>query len=323
MSVIAPVRNKRSQTSRNGAVEVTVILGGSSHERAVSLRSGRAIYEALKRKGLSVNCVDARNGYRQTLRKTRPMAAFIALHGTGGEDGAIQRVLDRMGVPYVGSSPASSLIAFDKLRSKKLFDAQGIPTPTWTLLTRRNWQKESERFTPPVFLKPLRDGSSIGVILAETRQALKKGIAKSFTQYSSVLLEQKIEGREFTVGILGGKALPVIELRPKRKFYDYKAKYTKGLTNYLVPAPIDSHFAGQLQRLAEKVHQTIGLRDFSRVDIMADAENRPYVLEANSIPGFTETSLLPKAAQAVGIDFDHLCLELLELACHRIGKGKQ
>ncbi len=296
-------------------------MGGASSEREVSLRSGQAVCGAFKRLGLDVHGVDARNGFRKQLSSTKPRMVFIALHGRGGEDGAVQKVLEELDIPYIGSTPRASLQAFDKLKSKKIFDLHNIPTPPWICLTRKNWEANWKKLSPPVFLKPVREGSSIGIILAKTERDYEAGLEVSLKQYSSVLVERKITGREFTVGILGEKALPVLELKTKREFYDYEAKYTKGLTEYFVPASIGEDLSNTLRTLAEKVHKELGLRDFSRVDIMMDSAGRPYVLEANSIPGFTETSLLPKAAKAAGIDFDHLCLELVELASRRLKVG--
>ena len=304
----------------NSSERICVLFGGSSDERSISIRSGTAILEALKRKGLSVEGIDARNGFQKELKLKKPDLAFIALHGKGGEDGFVQRVLQNLRIPFVGSASRASLCAFDKSRSKKIFREHHIPTPSWILLHRRNWKKNLGGVKLPAVIKPLRNGSSIGVVMVHTQTQLKSALQKSFLRYDKILVEEKIEGSEFTVGILGEQALPVIELRPKRAFYDFKAKYTKGLTEYLVPAPIDKTLAKKLQQMAKKTHHVLGLRDFSRVDFMVNHKNQPYVLEANSIPGFTETSLLPKAAQAVGIDFDELCVKLLNLARKRVQK---
>lgn len=297
-----------------GIKRVCVLMGGESDERNISLRSGRAVVQALRRQGLNVTPVDARNGFKRRLERSRPDVVFIALHGKGGEDGVVQRELDRLGFSYVGSSATGSLNAFDKWKAKKLFLRNRIPTPEARFLTKRNWKKMQLHVLLPAVIKPTMNGSSIGVIMAETRAELRKAIEKSVQCYGEVLAERRIEGREFTVGILDGKALPVVELRPKRCFYDYKAKYTKGLTDYLVPAPIGEDLSLRLQKLAERVHQVLGLKHFCRVDVMVDCDEKPYVLEANTIPGFTNTSLLPKAAFAAGINFEELCFRLIELA---------
>jgi len=301
--------------------QICVLFGGSSHEREISIRSGTAVADALTRCGFEVSQLDARNGWREKLKQKKPDAVFVALHGSGGEDGEVQKTLDNLGIPYVGSGPAASLDAFDKLRSKKIFEKESIPTPPWILMTQKNWKKKITELAIPLFIKPVADGSSIGVELIESTEELEPIIQKSIDEYQAVIAERAIQGREFTVGIIGDQALPVLEVRPKRRFYDYTAKYTKGLTDYLVPAPIDENLAMQLQALALKTHAALGLRDFSRVDLIVDLAGNAYVLEANSIPGFTETSLLPKAAQAVGIGFDELCAKLVDLTYQRsVGK---
>ncbi len=294
--------------------QVGVFLGGRSHERPISLKSGKAVYEALKKAGLDAVMIDTANGFRSKIRRKPIDFAFLALHGTGGEDGTIQKVLKRNQIPYVGSDPRASALAFDKSQAKRLFVHFKIPTPPSDVLTRRNWRQKLEKWTPPYVIKPVSEGSSIGVFFVDRKEGKDKKIQASLKQYPRLLIEKKIEGREFTVGILGDKALPVIELKPKRKFYDYKAKYTKGLTEYLVPAPISQDLTSRLQSIALKAHRALGLRDLSRVDFKVDLSNHPFVLEVNSIPGFTETSLLPKAARQIGLDFTQLCLKLLNMA---------
>lgn len=300
---------------------VGIFLGGKSHERPVSLRSGKAVYQALKNAGLDVVMIDTANGFRSKIKQEPINLAFLALHGVGGEDGAIQKVLIRERIPYVGSNPKASALAFDKARAKSLFRRFGIPTPPYDVVDRKNWRQKIRKWSPPYVVKPVNEGSSIGIFFVEGKSNAAKKIQSSLRCYPRLLIEKKIEGREFTVGILGNEALPVIELRPKRKFYDYKAKYTKGLTDYLVPAPIDPELAGRLQSIAIRVHQLLGLRDLSRVDFKVDLKGNPFVLEINSIPGFTETSLLPKAAKQMGLDFTALCFRLLQMAQVRQGRG--
>ena len=292
---------------------VGVFFGGKSHERVISIRSGMAVYQALKNEGLDVIAIDTANGFRSKLKQKPIDRAFLALHGTGGEDGTIQKILNRFKIPYVGSGPKASSLAFDKIRAKQIFLRRGIPTPLHAVVTSKNWKRVLQDWRTPYVVKPVQEGSSIGIFFVEGKQSPDKRVRGALKQYSQLLIEKKIEGREFTVGILGKQALPVIELRPKRKFYDYKAKYTKGLTEYLVPAPISKKFAKQLQVLALKAHSALGLRDLSRVDFKVDYQDNPYVLEVNSIPGFTETSLLPKAASKAGLDFSQLCLRLLKM----------
>ena len=307
------------QESKLANLRVGVFAGGASSERSVSLRSGRAVLEALSRSGASVISIDPRNPrkVRQSLSKIN--LAFLALHGKGGEDGTIQAELDQAGIPYVGSDAQGSRLAFNKVEAKKLFERSGIPTPEWRTVDKRTW-RELENFPTPFFMKPVANGSSIGVFLVEDFAPAAEKIMQGLNRYGTLLVERKIEGREFTVGILGKRALPVIELKPKRKFYDYRAKYTPGMTEYLVPAPIPLAWKRRFQEVAVRVHEVLGLRDFSRVDLVADSEGQPFVLEANTIPGFTELSLLPKAAREAGISFEELCLKLVEMAWRRNGK---
>lgn len=297
--------------------KIGVLLGGSSRERAISLRSGRAVYEALKQAGLHVVLIDTANGSLSGLKRAAIDLAFVALHGVGGEDGTIQKILNSKRIPYVGSGPKASALAFDKARAKEMFLRVGIPTPSFEVLTLRDWRKKLQKWNLPYVIKPVCEGSSIGVFFAEKSRAIGIRIRSLFRRYQRLLVEEKIGGREFTVGILGTTPLPVIELKPKRPFYDYKAKYTKGLTEYLIPAPISQAFTTELQSMAVRAHEALGLRDMSRVDFKVDPSGQPFVLEVNSIPGFSETSLLPKAAQCAGFDFTQLCLRLLELARER------
>ncbi len=307
--------NLKSGSSKN--LKIGVLLGGRSSERKISLRSGRAVHQALKRLGFSVQKVDPAHPDRMKKALKRIDLAFIALHGQGGEDGVIQGQLDKARIPYVGSNAKGSRSAFDKAIAKKIFLRVGIPTPAFVLVNRKNWRKKLAFFPAPFFVKPLRDGSSVGVFPVEDLAKSAETIRQALAKYGQLLVEEKIIGREFTVGILGRNPLPVIELVPKREFYDYRAKYTKGMTQYLVPAPISKRLAARLQSVALKVHHRLGLRDMSRVDMMVDDADRPFVLEANSIPGFTELSLLPKAARAKGLSFEALCGRLISFANQR------
>lgn len=302
---------------KNSPLRVSVLCGGDSSERKISLRSGKAVYAALKRAGYKTRRVDPRDWSktRRALRLTD--VAFIALHGRGGEDGIIQKKLEKEGVPYIGSDAASSFRAFDKAVAKAIFHKEGIPTPPGLAAPTAGWEKKIQSLKLPLFVKPSQEGSSIGVYEIEDFSHAAEKIKSSLKAFGSVLVEEKIEGREFTVGVLGNQALPVVEMRPKRSFYDFRAKYTKGMTEYEVPARIPAKLAKKMQTLALKVHRALGLRDFSRVDFMADRQGRPYVLEANSIPGFTELSLLPKAAKVAGISFEELCSILVKFACQR------
>lgn len=309
---------KQMNLDPSGFGTVGVFLGGRSRERAISLRSGRAVCAALNTSGVKAVPLDPAKGLAVQLRRFPIDLAFIALHGRGGEDGEIQSVLESRGIAFVGSDSEAGELAFDKVRAKSAFESFGIPTPSHSVLNGRNWDEVLQKWRPPFVVKPVDEGSSIGVAMIEQWTRSNRGKIKRYlARYGELLVEQKIEGREFTVGILGHEALPVIELKPKRAFYDYRAKYTKGLTDYLVPAPISASLTRTLQALALKAHHALGLRDLSRVDILVDRQSNPFVLEANSIPGFTETSLLPKAARCAGLGFEDLCLKLLTFAAER------
>lgn len=304
----------------NGYGRIGVLMGGNSSERSISLRSGEAVITALRQKSLQIVPLDVQGSKAEMLNKIREAeiaVAFIALHGRGGEDGFIQRLLQELAIPYIGTSPEGSERAFNKLESKKVFESAGIPTPKYVLIDKKNWAGQMKEFPFPVFVKPLDEGSSIGVKKIGSFERMKGMIPELFRDYENLLAEEAILGRELTVGLLGDRALPVIELKPKREFYDYTAKYTKGMTEYLIPAPISANTAANLQEISVRAFRQLGLRDFSRVDFMMDAKEQPYVLEVNTIPGFTETSLLPKAARAAGIEFGDLCLTLLQFAKER------
>lgn len=306
---------KASGSSRKSALSpspsVGVLLGGTSPERKISLKSGRAVAKALREAGFRVRSIDPGRVSRRGILAKPFDVAFIALHGSGGEDGTIQKWLDQKKVPYTGSNERGCRLSFDKILSKRVFVREGIPTPEFVTAGIKDWEKKLSGFPVPFFVKPPCDGSSIGVYRVDCFETSRKKIAESVRRYRMLLVEKAVTGREFTVGVFGGQALPVIELRPKSAFYDFKSKYTKGMTDYLVPAPITAGLAKRLQRLGLAVHKALGLRDYSRVDIMVDSRGRPYVLEANSIPGFTAFSLLPKAARHAGIEFDELCSRLV------------
>jgi D-alanine-D-alanine ligase len=304
-------------------LKIGVLAGGTSSERKISLRSGRAVNQALKRSGFRTSFIDPRNARKALKALGAVDLAFIALHGHGGEDGAIQSLLDRRSIPYIGSDAVSSRRAFDKAASKRVFQKKGIPTAPFVIVNARNFKKKLRSFPQPFFIKPVREGSSIGAFAVEDFAKMAEKIRQTAVRYGDLMAEKKLDGREFTVGVFGGEALPVVEMKPKREFYDYRAKYTKGMTDYKVPARIPAVLKTKMQKIALRVHKVLGLRDFSRVDIMTDRQGRPYVLEANSIPGFTELSLLPKAAKAAGHSFEDVCAQLVAWAYERGIKNGQ
>lgn len=312
------VSNPKSGSLKS--LRIGVLLGGDSAERKISLKSGRAVRKALEEMGYETRAIDPSR--RADLLSTDVIdVAFVALHGRGGEDGVLQAILDQKKIPYTGSGPRGCRLSFDKVKAKAILRKKGIPTADYAVIDGRNWMARLKRLGEPIFIKPVDDGSSIGVFAVDDLQKSANMIKTALRKYGRLLAERKISGREFTVAVLDGKALPVIELRPERSFYDYKAKYTKGLCNYLVPAPIDPKLAKRMQAIALDVHRALELEDVSRVDIMTDERGDPYVLEANAIPGLTEMSLLPKAARQSGISFGRLCEMLLEKAYSRKKKA--
>ncbi|MGD0060539.1 MAG: D-alanine--D-alanine ligase [Verrucomicrobiia bacterium] len=301
-------------------LKIAVLMGGPSAEREVSLRSGTAVANALTVTGAKVVPMDI-----QDATFTIPAdvdVAFLVLHGTFGEDGALQRILEGRGIAYTGSGPAASALAFDKVAAKQSFLDAGIPTPAYEAFENAQpIRPRLARLGFPVVVKPSRQGSSVGISIVHQEAGLLEAYQVAGRYDSRLLVEQFIAGRELTVGILDGRALPVVEIRPKHDFFTYEAKYTKGETDYLVPAAVDKNVEYQAKTLALRAHDCLGCRDYSRVDLMLSQNGELFVLEVNTIPGFTETSLLPKAARASGIEFPDLCARLVQLALARSGRN--
>jgi len=298
-------------------ITVGVLLGGTSSERKISLRSGKAVLKAFKAAGVRAIAIDPAQESRFDKQLEKIDVAFLALHGAGGEDGTLQKRLEKKRMPYTGSGPQASLDAFDKVRAKKLFIKAGVPTPAYCVVQAKDWKAKLNRLGLPAFAKPIADGSSVGAFPIDSLTKVARCMTQELKRFKKLLVEHKVQGREFTVGVVGAKALPVIEMVPGREFFDYKAKYTPGITRYDVPARIPPKLAGQLQKVALRAHHALKLRDLSRVDLMLDEAGRILVLEANSIPGMTEMSLLPKAARAAGIPFEELCVRLTQMALKR------
>jgi D-alanine-D-alanine ligase len=243
--------------------------------------------------------------------------AFLALHGTYGEDGTVQRQLEELGVAYTGCDPEASRVAFDKVLTKECCLAVGVPTARYTVLNSPNLPWPSG-WQPPVVLKPVRQGSSVGLQFVDQVEGWGRALTDAFRYDSEVLMEEKILGRETTVAVLDGQALPVVEIRPKQGAYDYTNKYTPGRTEYLCPAPFDPVVTERIQAAALGAFKAVGGRDYARVDVMVQASGAPFVLEVNTLPGMTETSLLPKAAAAAGLSYAQLCQRMVDLALRRI-----
>jgi D-alanine-D-alanine ligase len=302
--------------------KVGVLAGGPSSEREISLRSGKAVYNALTQEGIDAVLLDVSGDVREKVRDNKVDVAFIALHGQFGEDGTVQKMLEDMRVPYTGSDAKASKLALDKIESKAAFIRSGIKVPEYVAFDKGGHRiEDAYKLGLPVVVKPYLEGSSIGLSVVRDRDVLSSAVSKAFEYGSRVLVEEYINGRELTVGILGDKPLPVIEIVTKEKVYDYKAKYTDPETRYLVLAPIDVIISRNAQELGLRTHRSLGCRCFSRIDMMLDPSGDLFVLEANTIPGMTERSLLPKAAQAAGLSFGALCVTLVEDALARWSDG--
>ena len=287
--------------------KVAVLMGGPSAERAVSLRSGAAVARGLREAGYSVDEVDPQDGALQFASDIE--AVFVALHGAYGEDGVVQEKLRALNMPYTGSGAEASRKAFDKLLSKGVFVAAKIPTPDYEVVTG----PAAHRLPLPVVVKPACQGSSIGLHCVRVEADWNAALCDAL-QHGTALVERYVSGRELTVGLLGEAALPVVEVRAPDGWYDYGAKYTAGRTEYVVPAPLLPEQTKRCQDLARRVFQALGCCDLGRVDMRLTPEGKLFVLEMNTIPGFTETSLLPKAAAATGIGFAALCDRIMRRA---------
>lgn len=307
---------------------IGVLMGGYSSEREISLKSGTAVAESLKRQGGEVVSIDItvkdKEKITSLVRSYDLDVAFIALHGRLGEDGTIQAILEEIGVPYTGSGVEASRLALDKVLAQDLFQKSGIQVPARISLYKQEAAHHAGLVQSidfyPVVVKPAREGSSIGITLVRAPGALAEALNKAWKYDDKVLIEQYIQGKELTVGILGDEALAPIEIRPKAEFFDFKAKYSSGATEYIVPAHLPQEVADNIRQTALAAHRALGCADLSRVDFILSENGAYYVLEVNTIPGFTSTSLLPKAARVMGIDFDRLCLHLAGLA---YGKKKK
>lgn len=289
---------------------VAVVMGGWSAEREVSLVSGAAVAKALRECGYRVSEIDVDRNVAQRLAELRPDVVFNALHGRFGEDGTIQGMLEMMGIPYTHSGVLASAVAMDKPAAKLLFAAAGIPCAEGVVTTRRALL-QAEPMARPYVVKPLNEGSSVGVHIVRHGDNWTAGEAADLD--AGVLVERYIPGREIQVAVMGDKALGAIEIRPKRDFYDYAAKYTEGLADHLMPAPIDPDAYAQVLDYAERAHKALGCRGVTRSDFRYDeAEGRFYILEINTQPGMTPLSLVPEIAAHQGVTFAELVTWLVE-----------
>lgn len=312
--------------------KIAVLMGGRSLEREVSLKSGERVCQALEERGYRVLPLDVTSDLVTTLRSERPDAVYIALHGKYGEDGTVQELLEFLGIPYTGPGVVASALAWDKSLSKRLFVAEGIPTPPWVTFTVDAF-KEAGAATAldlvpdavggfPVAVKPAEQGSALGLSRVEDAAALPEALLSALSYADSAIVEKWIDGTELAVSVLEGpeglRVLPPVEMVPKSGLFDFNAMYTAGETDYYVPARLEPATLRVVEELAARVHDLLGCRQLSRVDMVVAPDGTPYVLEVNTSPGMTETSLLPMAADAVDIGFqelvEHLIRSTLEAA---------
>ncbi|HEX5037221.1 MAG TPA: D-alanine--D-alanine ligase [bacterium] len=299
--------------------KIAVLLGGLSKEREVSLRSGAAVAKALKARGHDVVEIDVGRDLPEKLKASGAAVAFLALHGRYGEDGAVQGLLEVMGIPYTGAGPLASAVCMDKVLAKKVLVSEmgaSILTPKWQVVKRGDVGAIHE-LPLPLVVKPNREGSTIGISIVREEKDFKAALEEALKLDETVLIEEFIEGIETTVSVLNGRALPVIEIVPKSGFYDFTSKYTKGMTDYIVPARIPDGVRDRLQKTSEAAWKVLGLAGFARLDFIL-RKDAAYFLEANTIPGMTETSLVPKAAAAAGLSFEDLCEDVLKGAALKI-----
>jgi len=306
-----------------GTLTIGVLMGGPSRERQISLDSGRAVAEALQRLGHDVRPADVRPG-DVTAQLVRDIdVAFLALHGTWGEDGGVQRELDALGVCYTGSGPEASRLAMDKVASKERFSDKGIPTPAFRVLTSGDEEMLREamgRIGPDLVVKPVADGSSIDVYMVNSLRGLRDAVEKVWGRGEPALVERHIAGREFTVGVLGESPLPTLEIRTGSGWYGYEEKYVSDATKYVFDHGLPADVEDRTVAAAMAAHRALGCRDLSRVDLIITPEGEPEVLEVNTIPGFTTHSLVPKAAARAGLSFGRLCERIVGLARERAGR---
>lgn len=305
-------------------VRVAILMGGRSAEREVSLNTGQQVAEALESIGYETMCIDSGSpGFVTELSAASPKVVFVCLHGRFGEDGTVQGMLELLEIPYVGSGVLASALAMDKVMSKHFFAQMGIPSPAYVHVRRQepvDIRAVTEALGPKTVVKPANEGSAIGVTISHEPDELPSAIDEALRFDDNVLVEEFVPGVEVTVGVLGNEelmALPTLEIVPEHEFYDYESKYVPGMSRHIIPARVSEEARTECQRLALLAHRAFGCRGMSRSDTIVDADGRTQMLEVNTIPGMTRTSLLPDAARAAGIEFPRLCERLVELALEK------
>lgn len=295
--------------------KVAVMFGGRSAEREVSLKSGAAVLAALLRSGVDAHAFDPASRGLHELEEQGFKRVFIALHGRYGEDGTVQGALELIGIPYTGSGVMASALAMDKFRTKLVWQAMNLPVPDYTLLTAdSDWNAVVKQLGLPLFVKPANEGSSVGITKVKSVAALPAAYAEAVKHDTLVIAERFIGGGEYTAAILGKQGLPTIKIVPANEFYDYEAKYLRDDTRYLCPSDLSAEKEAEMQQLAQQAFAVIGGAGWGRVDFLKDENDKLYLLEINTSPGMTDHSLVPMAARVAGMDFDQLCLRILEMA---------
>ena len=289
-------------------------MGGLSPEREISLSTGNEVFKAIQRKGLNGVMINVDHNIAEKVREENIDLAFIALHGTYGEDGAIQGLLEYAGIPYTGSGVLGSAVASDKVLCKQIFELLEIPTAKYQVLNEEDRDDKKREIPLPLVVKPSNQGSSIGVTIVRKEEDYGNALDLAFEYSPEVLVEEYIDGRLIAIGMNQDRPLPIVEIRPKSGFYDYEAKYTAGKTEYICPAEIEKDAADRCREVAVRVYRALKGRGFPRVDAILNDAGVPHVLEMNTIPGLTPTSLLPMAAREAGIEFDDLIVEILKTA---------
>lgn len=303
------------------SLRICVLKGGKSEEREISLKSGKAVEEALQKLGYSTFSIDPKQPAKiWSLGEERVDVVFIALHGRGGEDGTVQGWLEMLEIPYTGSGVLASALAMDKKSARKIWESEGLKQPVYQIIEKNSLSNFNLKLFPPLIVKPGRSGSTLGVSLIREEKELKAALKEAFKYNGEyAIVEEYIQGRELTVGIIDDpqpRALPVIEIVPEGAIYDYKTKYTEGVCRYIVPAPLPTTEYKKAQKVALKAYKSLGCRDFARVD-MIWRKGEVYILEVNTIPGMTGISLLPRAAKAEGIEFHQLVDKIVQQALRR------
>jgi D-alanine-D-alanine ligase len=297
--------------------KIGVLMGGWSSEREISLLSGQRVLNSLKNQGFQAVAIDINRNFTDQIKRAKIDLAFVILHGRPGEDGTIQGYLDLLGVPYTGSGVIASAICIDKVITKMLFERAGVPTPPYFVVGPGDHvatvvAEAEKQFGYPMIAKPRAEGSSVGIELLEGRRGAVERCERVRRGFGDILLEQFVPGMIATVGILVNDTLPILELVPRRQaFYDYEAKYTRGETEFIIPARLDPKVAEKVQELAMKAHRLMGCEGFSRIDMVVKGGKLPYFLEINTLPGLTDVSDLPAEAEAAGISYDELIFRIL------------